>query len=363
VTLLFEAAKEAIHVADDEGCTPLCKATTRGHSAVTKWLLKANAEVEHTDIRGCTPLMLASQAGEGQCALALLQAGASLHSIDRSGETALHHAAECGHAVLVDLLLSACGEAVREEAAKANPGGKAVKMLKKKMVAELETMVTAQDSRGRRPLHLATQGGVSVWKENNNCDRGATVTVLINAKADVNAVDIHSRSALMGAIGSKDLQCISVVRALIRGKADCTLVATHGCTTALHEAAKSGSRASREMLALMLQSSSVSDEAGKLLVLEDSGKRRPLHWACEAGDLEAIKLLVDAGDAVNAEDGDDRTPTELCKMAGEGEGVAYLQSNGGRTLKSVAMLQNNLVPVPADDAQVEAFKDPFGAFE
>jgi len=142
------------------------------------------------------------------------------------------------------------------------------------------------------------------------------------------------------------------VRALIRAKADVTLPdETSQAATPLHAAAKAGSPATREMLAIMLQSGSCIDEEGKLKALADGQGRLPLHWACELGDVEAIRLLVEAGDQVNAEDGRGQTPVLLCKAAHEPEGVKFLQSYRGRTLASLAMFEKAHVAVNTPPAK------------
>lgn len=39
-----------------------------------------------------------------------------------------------------------------------------------------------------------------------------------------------------------------------------------------------------------------------------------LHWACRAGDIESVKLLIDAGANINARDDNQRTPLLLAGM-------------------------------------------------
>ena len=191
-------------------------------------------------------------------------------------------------------------------------------------------------------MHHACKGpvGLAVWGQGKEVDRSATVRILLESKARLDAGDEKGRSPLHLAIESRDPHCVAVVRALIRAKADVTAPdQTPRRSSALHEAAKAGSPATREMLAIMLQSGSCIDDQGKLLPLVDGEGRRPLHWASELGDLEAIKLFVEAGEEVNAEDHRGQTPVLLCKAAREPEGVAYLQSHTGRTLASLAMFE------------------------
>eukprot|EP00439_Symbiodinium_sp_Y106_P070348 s2440_g12.t1 len=95
---------------DDEGMTPLMRASLFGHVDVAELLLEAGAETDVSDNNGCTALMCAARNGHASVVQLLLNAGAEKDLRDSLGLTALISAAECDHALVVQLLLDAGAE-------------------------------------------------------------------------------------------------------------------------------------------------------------------------------------------------------------------------------------------------------------
>ena len=108
--------------ANEDGMTPLIKASMYGHVDVVKLLLKAKALVDLYERRGRTALMLASHNGEADVIRVLLANGAKPENAGQvalregandDGRTSLMLAANAGHVDAVKLLLSA-GAQVRD---------------------------------------------------------------------------------------------------------------------------------------------------------------------------------------------------------------------------------------------------------
>ncbi|XP_078590529.1 transient receptor potential cation channel subfamily A member 1-like isoform X2 [Branchiostoma floridae x Branchiostoma japonicum] len=115
-----------------------------GHSRVLDILLqnkKAKRLLEKKDGAGCTPLHHAAQGGFDKNVRSLLAAGADRNSRNNNGETALHEAARHGRLNVIKTLLRGSGR-------EGKPGD-SIKV----------RLVNTANSRGMRPLHLASKYG------------------------------------------------------------------------------------------------------------------------------------------------------------------------------------------------------------
>ncbi|OLQ11102.1 Ankyrin repeat domain-containing protein 50 [Symbiodinium microadriaticum] len=92
---------------DEDGITPLMRASECGHVEIAQLLLEAGAETDIGDSDRCTALMSAAWNGRASVVKLLLDAGAQKDLRDSEGLTALISAARCGHAEAVRLLLLA----------------------------------------------------------------------------------------------------------------------------------------------------------------------------------------------------------------------------------------------------------------
>ena len=84
--------------------TPLLSSAGRGHLAVTRHLLAANASVYARDMHGQSALHLAASGGHTATVAYMLVMGVNVDVTNRKGETALHKAAEKGCVATVELL-------------------------------------------------------------------------------------------------------------------------------------------------------------------------------------------------------------------------------------------------------------------
>lgn len=178
-TLLAQGASP--NTADEDGTTLLMVSVDHGNEALTKVLLAAGADSNARNDQGMTALMVAVdhpstfKAGKTRniarrlaCIDALLAAGADINARDTGGYTALMWACQHSHedAVYVRALLSNSAD------------------------------INAVDDEGWTALMMVVHQDVSnVYRAR----RDATITHLIAAGADVNAITKRKKSALMRA--------------------------------------------------------------------------------------------------------------------------------------------------------------------
>jgi uncharacterized protein len=101
--LLREGAD--VNAAQPDGATALHWAAHRDDVEAVRRLLQAGADATAASRAGVTPLSLASEAGSAQMIRLLLEAGADANERFRNGETALMMAARTGNAAALDVLL------------------------------------------------------------------------------------------------------------------------------------------------------------------------------------------------------------------------------------------------------------------
>jgi ankyrin repeat protein len=102
--LLKAGAK--VNLANRNGATPLWLASMRGDAAVIRALLKGGADANEALPLGRRPLMLAARSGQVDAVLALLERGADLNAAEEArGTTALMQAADQGHADVLKALI------------------------------------------------------------------------------------------------------------------------------------------------------------------------------------------------------------------------------------------------------------------
>ena len=233
----------------------------RNNDLVALRTLTKDHGLNEKDAEGQTPLMFAAAFGSLDAMKLLIANGADPKAVSEAGVTALHLAA--GDARKVRLLLE---------------GG--VDVNKSSLI-------------GRTPLLVAagTYGSIE------------TVKLLLEKGADVNAQDANGLTPLVAAASVNDA---AVVKLLIEKGADINARATVGsAVTALMGAASNGNAdLTRLLLARKADVRAISpDRSG-------SAKNGPvafgnvtaLHLAIGKRDVETVRLLLDAGAAVNARD-------------------------------------------------------------
>jgi uncharacterized protein len=102
--LLRAGAK--VNAANDLGATPLWIASLNGSTAMVRRLLRAGANPNLALLLGETPLMVASRAGSADIVAQLIEAGAKVNPSAARGQTALMWAAAQRHPDVVKVLLA-----------------------------------------------------------------------------------------------------------------------------------------------------------------------------------------------------------------------------------------------------------------
>ncbi len=154
VQALLDAGSD-VNAEDRGGRTALAEAAGRSHIEVLQILLKAGADVNVRDTDGRTAMMWAVSGGGFQAVRILLQSGADVNARDKGGRTALIEAAGRSYIEIVQILLDAGSD------------------------------VNAKTSDGLTALMSAASSGTV-----------DTVKILLEAGADVNAKDKKGQSAL-----------------------------------------------------------------------------------------------------------------------------------------------------------------------
>lgn len=90
---------------DSSGCTPLSRATQKGHHEVMRVLIQRGAAVDKACKLGYTPLIWAAQESNAEACTILLNAHADHRHASKEGWTALMWAAAEGHVPIIQLLL------------------------------------------------------------------------------------------------------------------------------------------------------------------------------------------------------------------------------------------------------------------
>ncbi|XP_055768718.1 B-cell lymphoma 3 protein homolog isoform X2 [Salvelinus fontinalis] len=188
---------------DDDGDTAIHIAVVQGQDAQIQRMILLLGLV-HTDLDiynnlRQTPLHLAVITHQAQLVGALLRAGADPRALDRNGQTTVHLCCEHGQQACLSVVLS-------------HPS--------------ILTCLEVRNYEGLTPLHLAVQGG---HKE--------LVRMLLDAGADINAVDIKSgHSPLIHAVENHNMD---MVHFLIEN--DCNVNGqSYSGNTALHSACGRG---------------------------------------------------------------------------------------------------------------------------
>uniref|UniRef100_A0A671YTZ4 Euchromatic histone-lysine N-methyltransferase 1a n=1 Tax=Sparus aurata TaxID=8175 RepID=A0A671YTZ4_SPAAU len=188
--------------------TPLHAAAAEGHHEVCHMLVQAGANLDMFDEEQRTPLMAACEGNHLDTVKYLLRAGASVSHKDIMGFTCLHLAAKLGHYDIVHHLLSKASKYINCQ----DDGG--------------WTPITwATEYKHKELVHLLLSRGADVNirdKEENVCLHWAALSgcddiaqALLEARCDLNAVNVHVSSRINVHLGYKDLNMQTEVEQIL----------------------------------------------------------------------------------------------------------------------------------------------------
>jgi ankyrin repeat protein len=211
-----------------------------------------------------------------------------------------------------------------------------------------------QDRREKVDLFRAAGAEADVFTAAYLGDAAAIATALNDDPSALFSRDAYDATPLHAAIASGSAEA---VRSLIEKGADVNARNEEGQTPSLL-AALSGRE---ELIRLLLDSRPALDVFSlsalgrtiELLVMlqsapdqaraKDEGERTPLHWACRAGQIQTIRVLLEHGADPEARDRLGRTPLWSACLDGRREAAELLLSygadvnareNSGRTLRA-----------------------------
>ena len=283
----------------------LLAATRAGDAAGVRALLQSGANVNTAAPDGSTPLIEAAGRGDTELVEILLEAGADARVDNRYGMSALHLAARNGDARSVTALLEAGADPART-------------------LPEGETVLMAAARSGNvEVVDALLQGRSSAGSDYGN----ASIVVVGNA-ADPNAREgWYGQTALMWAAAAGNT---AVMQRLIEAGADVD-------------------QASARIDAPEIEPDRM--QGGFVYAKIPEGRMTALHFAARDGQLEAARVLIEAGADLNIGDNYETTPVTLAVLNGHlGVAAALLEAGAdpnaadryGRTPLFVATDLNTL---------------------
>ena len=286
------------HSAGDEDDSP----AMWSDPAVCRVLIDAGADVNTKAQYGTSPLHYACGAGELDVVKMLVEAGAGVRATEEGGEICLDSAAYNGHTETVRYL-----------------------------VGLFQVEVNHSNDESFTALHSASE-------------HTDVVQVLIDAGADIEAMNFEDRSPLQWACITGVLD---VVKVLVRAGAGVCVTDSRGCACLAQASANGCTDIVRYLLCLpevdvnlrnddnktALQRAVDMNRTDIVHLLIDAGAdvntqnnegHSPLYVACKSGELDIVKMLVRAGAGVSVADNDGYTCLMLAAWHGHTDIVRYL---------------------------------------
>ena len=225
IDLLLGAGADA-SAEDRHGITPLYLAAANGNAATIRSLIAAGADPNQVDVTGETILMIATQAGDANAVGALLERGAEVDALDpQYRQTALMWAARNGYSDVVATLIDHGADAHARTRTGEPPAPRLPCVNRTGCGSHgLGIIRGGLPERGKRDPIPGTMTPLMYAAREGRLD---AVRMLIEADADVNALDTNGIGSLLLAISNNH---IDVARYLVNQGADTHAVDWYGRT-------------------------------------------------------------------------------------------------------------------------------------
>jgi len=266
--------------------TPLTMAAQRGHHAIVKLLMDSKANLELTATEGlkeCTALMVAARNGELEVVKMLLAAGADINAVGSARKTethlpiftALSYAIKNGHMAVVDELLLAKADINQANTFESTPLVLAVEKGLSDLVLRLILAKAKLNHNNMDSGNIALQHAV------RNRDI-VTAGYLTEAKANINEYSEKETPALYSWVVKEDASFVQILLGMRAEVDQCTSLGD----TPLHRASRVGNI---ELVRILLDAKAdpqIRNKAG----------RTALHWLAEGRErggevAESVEVL------------------------------------------------------------------------
>ena len=397
VRLLVEAGADVNAAEGFGGNTPLHEAVEGGNAEIVQILVDAGADIEAEGFMGQTPLSLAAEEGASEIMQILLGQGADNGTPEGEdkqtpaiGSEALFNVIEKGDVETVRLLVEAGADVNAAEGFGGNTplheaveGGNAEIV---QILVEAGADIEAEGFMDQTPLSLAAEEGVT-----------EIMQILLGQGADNGTQEGEDKQA--PAIGSEALFTaiekgdVETVRLLVEAGADVNAAEGFGGNTPLHEAVEEGNAEIVQILVdagadieaegfmgqtpLSLAAEEGASEIMQILLGQgaDNGtpegedKQTPvigseaLFTAIEKGDVETVRLLVEAGTDVNAAEGfGGNTPLHEAVEEGNTE-IVQILVDAGADIEAEGFMGRTPLSLAAEEGATEIMRILLGLGE
>ena len=299
--------------------TPMHIAASEGHADILSLLLDHGADVDGRGNEHSTPLHQASAKGNLKAARCLLDYGADTTAKDIDGWTGLHWAVRRANIQVVRYLQERGADVNTRTKRRSTPLRVAAcgSIEISRILLVYGANVSAEDNEGRTPLHVATQYSTeavrALLEHGANVHAGTNrrstplhqavpgsveiLRALLEHGTNVGAKDEKGRTPLQVVAGDWTIEVICALLEL--GGADLS-AGTNRSLTPLHKAVREHAKILRMLL-----------DYGANVRAEDDMGRTPLHLVPDFGSIEIVHVLLKHGANVGAEDNEGRTPLHV----------------------------------------------------
>ncbi len=277
-----------VNAAQPDGATPLAWAVHNGDRAMAEMLLAAGAKVDAANEYGETPLTLACLNGDAVLVSQLLKAGADAKAARWNGETALMIASGVGSA---DVVRSLIAHGAGVNTTESRKGQSAIHWAAAEGHSDVVRLLIEHGA----SVNAASKGGFTALAFAAIKNDPASVRALLAAGADENYALPDGTKVLMAAASHHST---AAALELLDDGADPNIADRTG-NTVLHTAAQAGDVALiRKLIAKWVpvdpKTAEVASGRGTGGFRFVTGAQTPLFLAARAGQIEAMRALIEA---------------------------------------------------------------------